>query len=177
MEKVWLGLGSNLGNSQQILQDAWQELGQEENVNILSLASPYASDPVGMESDNVFVNSTGILETSLAPHELLRLLKRVEKGFGRKVKTGTDGYQDRLLDLDILYFGDRQSVTDELQIPHPHIAERLFVLAPLVEIDPEHCDPRTGEQVSAMHSSLLAKISKGSLAFQKIQREIWVNLK
>ncbi len=177
MEKVWLGLGSNLGNSQQILQDAWEELGKEPHVNLLSLSSPYASDPVGMESDNPFVNGAGLLETNLAPHELLRLLKRVEKEFGRKVKTGTDGYQDRFLDLDILYFGDRQLVTDELQIPHPHISERLFVLAPLAEIDPEYCDPRTGEQVSAMHSALLRKISKGSLAFQKIQQEIWVNLK
>lgn len=177
MEKVWLGLGSNLGNSQQILREAWEELGKEPGVNLLSLSSPYASDPVGMESDNPFVNGVGLLETDLAPHEFLALLKRVEKGFGRNTKTGKDGYQDRLLDLDILYFGNRQIVTDELQIPHPHIAQRLFVLAPLAEIDPEHSDPRTGEQFSAMHSTLLDKISEGCLASQEIQRETWVNRK
>jgi 2-amino-4-hydroxy-6-hydroxymethyldihydropteridine diphosphokinase len=177
MEKVWLGLGSNLGNSQQILQDAWEKLGRESSVNLLSLSSPYVSDPVGMKSDNVFVNSAGLLETSLLPHELLGLLKRIEKEFGRKAKTGTEGYQDRLLDLDILYFANRKLVTDELQIPHPHVTERLFVLAPLAEIDPEHCDPHTGEQVRAMHNALLAKISEGGMASQKIQRKTWMTRK
>ena len=132
--RVWLGLGSNLGDSRRILQQAWQQLGAEAGISTLTLSAPYASDPVGMESENRFLNAVGILETDLDPDALLSLLQHVEKGFGRDQKTGGDGYQDRLLDLDILYFGDHVLNSGKLLVPHPHIAGRLFVLAPLVEI-------------------------------------------
>ena len=171
--KVWLGLGSNLGNSQQILQGAWETLGNDPDVSLVVLSSPYFSAPVGMVSDNHFVNAVGMIETKLDPSSLLRLLQEVEKGFGRNTKTGSAGYQDRLLDLDILYFGDTQNSTRELQLPHPQIANRLFVLTPLMEIDPLHRDPSTQKTVAQMHGALLLKIENGETIFQEIERSSW----
>ena len=172
-EKVWLGLGSNLGNSQQILQGAWETLGNDPDVTLVVLSSPYTSAPVGMESDNRFVNAVGMIETKLDTSSLLRLLQQVEKGFGRHKKTGSAGYQDRLLDLDILYFGDTESNTRELQLPHPQIANRLFVLTPLMEIAPQHRDPFTQKTVAQMHGELLLKIKNDQMISQEIERSSW----
>lgn len=171
--RIWLGLGSNLGNSQQILQEAWETLGNKPNVSLIALSSQYVSDPVGMESDNRFLNAAGIIETDLDPLALLSLLQQVEKGFGRNKKAGSAGYQDRLLDLDILYFGDSVSSTKELQIPHPQIAHRLFVLAPLDEIDPLKKDPFTRKTVTDMYNELISKIKNGEIASQEIERRAW----
>ncbi len=173
MDGVWLGLGSNLGNSRQILQDAWETLGHNPAVSLITLSSPYGSDPVGMESNNRFLNAAGIIETELEPRALLSLLQEVEKGFGRNKKTGSTGYQDRLLDLDILYFNDMCSSTEELQIPHPQIANRLFVLAPLVEIDPLKSDPSTQKTVLNMYNELIQNIKNGEMGPQEIKKELW----
>jgi len=177
MERVWLGFGSNLGDSRKILQQAWQKLGQEETIRLITFSAPYASEPVGMESDNRFLNAVGILETNLSPHDLLGLLQKVEKGFGRKVKTGMDEYQDRLLDLDILFFSDIKSTESNLLLPHPHIADRLFVLAPLAEIDPEHRHPRTGKRVQQMYDALVQKMKDGITVLQEVQQETWMSEK
>ena len=173
-ERVWLGFGSNLGDSRTILQDAWEAVGRDPDVSQVLLSSPYASDPVGMESENRFLNAVGIIETRHDPLSLLNLLQQVEKGFGRNTKTGKDGYQDRLLDLDILYFGTIQSSTEKLQIPHPQIANRLFVLTPLMEIDALHTDPSTHKTVTQMHIELLLKIENGEMASQEMQCQSWV---
>ncbi len=171
--RVWLALGSNLGDSQRILQQAWHDLGENESISLVSLSLPYVTEPVGMESENLFLNAVGILDTGHAPELLLALLQQVEKGFGRVSKTGQNGYQDRLLDLDILYYDNCVLNTDRLMLPHPHIAERLFVLAPLVEIDPQHCDPRTGQTAETMHQDLLQQMAAGKKAFQEIKPDTW----
>ncbi len=168
-----MALGSNLGDSRRILLQAWQQLGEKAGLATCTLSAPYASDPVGMESDNRFLNAVGILETDLDPEILLSLLQQVEKGFGRDKKTGKEGYQDRLLDLDILYYGDLVLTTGVLVLPHPHIAERLFVLVPLAEVDPQHCDPVTGQTVEAMHQELLRQMESGRMAPQQIQAGKW----
>ena len=171
--RVWLGLGSNLGNSRQILQQAWLQLGADPGVTLHTLSTPYVSDPVGMESENRFLNAAGILETDLGPEAFLKLLQKIERDFGRETKTGGDGYQDRLLDLDILYYGDHVFKTSLLQVPHPYLADRLFVLAPLIEIDPEHRDPVTGRTVKAMYRELLQRMEQGLVSHQQIQPDSW----
>ena len=171
--RVWLALGSNLGDSQRILQRAWHDLGEDERINLVVLSLPYVTEPVGMESKNIFLNAVGIFETDHPPELLLTLLQKVEKGFGRESKTGHNGYQDRLLDLDILYYNNCVLSSDTLQLPHPYIAERLFVLAPLVEIDPQHCDPCTGQTAETMHHELLQQIAAGRKASQEIKPDTW----
>lgn len=172
-ERVWLALGSNLGASKTILIQAWHELGRHDAIELICLSRPYESDPVGMDSDNLFVNAVGILETDLAPRPLLTRLQEVERGFGRDKKTGVNGYQDRLLDLDILYFGERVQDDRILVLPHPHIAARLFVLAPLAEIDAMHSDPVHGRSAGEMHLDLLQQIAAGQIASQQIHRDRW----
>lgn len=172
--KVWLALGSNLGDSQRILQQAWHDLGEDDGITLVRLSLPYVTEPVGMESNNVFLNAVGILTTDHAPESLLALLQQVEKGFGRIKKTGKNGYQDRLLDLDILYYDDCVLSTDTLMLPHPHIAERLFVLTPLAAIDPQRRDPLTGKTAEAMYQELLQQMATGRKALQKIKPEFWV---
>ena len=168
-----MALGSNLGDSRRILQQAWQDLGQEETLSLLDLSHPYVTAPVGMESENLFLNAAGILETNLEPEDLLLLLQGVERDFGRDKKSGEGGYQDRLLDLDLLYCDDRLLVSSDLVLPHPHIAERLFVLAPLAEIDPEHLDPQTGMTAEAMYRELLQRMESGKEALQEIKQGEW----
>ena len=137
---AYIGLGANLGDCRENLLQAWERLGKVNGVKLLALSSPYRSEPVGMESENWFVNAVGSLETSLEPFELLREMFVVEKYFGRK--RVLDGIpEDRSLDLDLLYWDDRVSDDPRVILPHPEIANRLFVLQPLAEIGPELCHP------------------------------------
>ncbi len=168
-----MALGSNLGNSERILQQAWLEIGKSSTVETVRISSPYVTEPVGMESDHLFLNAVGILDCRIDARRLLALLQQIEKGFGRDKKTGVEGYQDRLLDLDILYFGDSIQNSESLVLPHPYIAERLFVLAPLSEIDAEHCDPVTGLTAGRMHRELLQQMSSGTTEVQNIKRRVW----
>ena len=100
-----IGLGSNLGDSRKLLQDAWQELEGEPDITTKVLSSPYRTMPIGMDSPNWFVNAVGLLETTLAAELLLDALLRVEQQFGR-IRSDSGEYQDRTLDLDLLLFDD-----------------------------------------------------------------------
>lgn len=171
--RAWIGLGSNLGDSHRILQEAWGLLGEEKAIVLLRLSHPYVTAPVDMESDHLFLNAVGVLETDLEAADLLTHLQETERHFGLREKRGADGYKDRLLDLDLLYYGDRVSASSELMLPHPHIAARLFVLAPLAEIDPHHPDPRTGLTAETMYRQLLLRIEGGKEERQQIERKEW----
>ena len=136
MVTAYIGLGANLGNCRENILHAWSKLGMVNGVKLLALSSPYKSAPVGMESENWFINAVGSLQTSLEPPELLREMFVIEKRLGRK--RVLDGIpEDRSLDLDLLYWGDRVSDDPRVTLPHPEIANRLFVLQPLAEIGPE----------------------------------------
>ncbi len=141
MKKVCIGFGSNLGDSLSILQSAWNLLGENQEIWQVIFSSPYRTEPVGMNSDNWFVNAAGIFETSLQPHDLLTVLLEIEAHFGRVRREDVSGYQDRVLDLDLLMFEDLICDTSDLTIPHPHLHKRLFVLAPLAEIAPQYSHP------------------------------------
>ena len=142
MHTAYIAMGSNLGDSLQLLERAWGEIGNHFAINLLSLASPYLSDPVGMESENQFVNTVGCVNTGLDPHELLAFLHETEKRFGRKRPSDQVGYADRTLDLDLLLYDDLVTEpTGSVIIPHPRMHERFFVLMPLCEIAPEFSHP------------------------------------
>ncbi|MEN8188852.1 MAG: 2-amino-4-hydroxy-6-hydroxymethyldihydropteridine diphosphokinase [Thermodesulfobacteriota bacterium] len=171
--RVAVGLGSNLGQRKRILLDAWQRLSGEENIEPVAISPPYESVPLGMESEHLFLNAAGIVDTTLAPIALLRLFQQVEADFGRQPRQSDSGYQDRLLDLDILYYGDMVHASAELVVPHPEIRHRLFVLAPLVDLIPDFIDPLQRVSVTAMHQRLLARILNGQCGEQKIVRDGW----
>lgn len=156
MAVAYIGLGANLGDCRENLLQAWAKLGEVKGVRVLALSSPYMSEPVGMESEKWFINAVGRLETSLEPFELLREMFVVEKSLGRK--RILDGIpEDRCLDLDLLYYADMVSDDPLVTLPHPEIANRLFVLKPLAEIEPELRHPLTHKTTDEMMRDLLKK--------------------
>ncbi len=156
MYPVCIGLGSNLGDSLELLPEAWAELGRVPGIGTGALSRPYLTEPEGMESENWFINAAGILTTSLAPEALLGQLLAVEQAFGRHRSPCRQGYQDRTLDLDLLIYGDLVMTTDRLILPHPHMCRRLFVLAPLAELVPDLAIPGSGRSVSQCLQELQA---------------------
>ena len=119
---------------------------------IAARSSLYSTTPVGVIDQPRFLNAVIALETTLTPFELLGALLLIERDFGRN-RTVIDG--PRTLDLDILFYDDLVLSEAVLEIPHPRIAERAFVLVPLHEIAPDLRDPRTGKTIS----QLLAELS------------------
>ncbi len=150
-----IGLGSNLGNSIRTLQDAWYRLGEQGGISLKTLSAPYRTEPVGMESEHWFINAAGLLSTTLTPEALLDQLHRIEEEFGRRRNPDNNGYQDRTLDLDLLLYGDLKVETPRLQIPHPLMHKRLFVLVPLATLAPERIHPRVQCTLDRLRLQLL----------------------
>lgn len=140
MALVFIGMGSNIGDGRAHLQEAWQRLRKINGLTPLTLSQPYRSAPVGMASSAWFTNAVGVCETKLRPQALLDGLLQTEAAMGRDRTQG----RDRVIDLDILYYDDLIVHEPGLAIPHPELANRLFVLAPLTELAPDHKHPLTG---------------------------------
>jgi 2-amino-4-hydroxy-6-hydroxymethyldihydropteridine diphosphokinase len=140
--EVYLGLGSNLGDRKTNLEKALQLLG--ERLTIRQVSSLYQTEPVGHKEQPMFLNAVCRAETDLGPLQLLSLIKGIETALGR-VPSFADG--PRSIDVDILLYGGLSMETAELTIPHPRMAERAFVLIPLLELTPELVHPVSGESV------------------------------
>ena len=145
MSLVYLGLGSNLGNKEQNLNDVILQLSLEVG-NVIGQSSFFHSKPWGFASENEFANAVVLIETGLSPFDLLNKTQEMEKQLGRTSKTSTD-YSDRIIDIDILLYDNLIIDQPTLKIPHPHIAERDFVLLPLIEIAPEIIHPVYGVRI------------------------------
>ena len=170
---AFVGFGSNLGDGQRTLADAWLRLGEEDQIDLTILSSPFLSDPLGMESENRFTNCVGRIETTLSPANLLGRLLAIEQEFGRDRSSAQQGMQDRTLDLDILYFSTLIFKEEDLTIPHPRIGERLFALVPMVEIEPTYVDPVAGKSVVNICKDFYAHMREGVISLQTIERAIW----
>jgi 2-amino-4-hydroxy-6-hydroxymethyldihydropteridine diphosphokinase len=166
--KAIVGLGSNLGNGRTILREAWEFLGTIPGIRLDGLSRPYMTAPVGMISRHWFTNAVGRVYTSLAAEDLLRSLLAIEARFGRTRDGQSFGYQDRSLDLDLLYYGDIVTDSPELTLPHPRIGDRLFVLAPLCELESEFRDILSGKAITEMVKELESRITAGQLKNQEI---------
>ena len=150
MKRIYLSLGSNIGDREAHLREALERLAASD-VRVLHTSRIYQTEPVGYRDQSWFLNQVVELETSLFPRQLLARLLRIERGMGRR-RTVPKG--PRLIDLDILLFGDAVVSTPELEIPHPRIAERRFVLEPVAELAPDLRHPRTRATIREM----LAKV-------------------
>lgn len=170
---AYVGMGSNLGKSSDLLQEAWTRLQCLDETNGVVLSSPYQSSPVGMESENLFINAVAQIETRLSAIDLLTALHLIEKDLGRRRIPGQKGYQDRSLDLDLLYYGEQCISLPHLHVPHPRRGERLFVLEPLVEIAPQFCDPENQLKAEAMLGNLREKLDSKICAPQEIYKKRW----
>lgn len=133
MAKVFLGLGTNLGDKKNNLLTAVNNI-EEKIGKVTSLSSFYETEPWGFESENSFLNAALCVETSLEPMAILRIIKDIEIEMGRTQKSVNRMYSDRIIDIDILLYDDLTMATEELTIPHPLMKERDFVMKPLMEI-------------------------------------------
>ena len=133
MSNVYLGLGSNLGDKRENLACAICLIGERVG-KVLRVSSFIETEPWGFESDNTFVNAVILCETTLTPRQVLRATQKIEREMGRKKKSTDGGYADRCIDIDILLYDDLRVDEPDLQIPHPLMLKRGFVMIPLREI-------------------------------------------
>jgi len=138
MHKVFLGIGGNIGNKQVNFDKVYKII---RNVlgEITKSSSVYETSPWGFEANENFWNQVLLIETEYSPNELLQKIHEIENSFGRKRESGK--YSSREMDIDILYFDNREIETESLKLPHPRIPQRLFVLVPLTEIAPNFMHP------------------------------------
>ncbi|UII80814.1 2-amino-4-hydroxy-6-hydroxymethyldihydropteridine diphosphokinase [Flagellimonas sp. CMM7] len=137
-QQAYLSLGSNLGNRYLTLQKAIFSI-QKKVGKVLALSSVYENPAVGFEGED-FLNACVAIITDLSPTELLTTLLQIERDFGRERSSG-DTYQSRTLDIDIILYGNEIIHTSELEIPHPRMDRRNFVLKPLADIAPQYYHP------------------------------------
>ena len=128
-----MGLGSNLGDKRENLACAIRLIGERVG-KVLRVSSFIETEPWGFESDNTFVNAVILCETTLTPRQVLRATQKIEREMGRKKKSTDGGYADRCIDIDILLYDDLRVDEPDLQIPHPLMLKRDFVMIPLREI-------------------------------------------
>lgn len=133
MHTAILGLGTNLGDKEENIHEAYRMI--EERVGEISRRSAMLhTEPWGFDSDNEFVNSVIMVETELTPHQVLNATQKIEREMGRTIKSVNGQYHDRIIDIDILLYDDITLNDEDLVIPHPLMKERDFVMIPLKEI-------------------------------------------
>ena len=136
MAEVYIAIGSNLGNRLEYLRNAVNSLNKVGKV--LAIAKLYQSGAYGYSRQPSFYNSAVLLETKLAPVELLNALKNIEKKGGRKKRVR---WGPREIDLDIIFYDQKMLQTKQLTLPHPDFHNRRFVLQPLADIAPDFVSP------------------------------------
>ena len=146
MKRIYLSLGSNVGDREGNLRRAVERLAARD-VRVLRTSRIYETEPVDYRDQAWFLNQVVEAETALFPMQLLTLIGRVERELGR-VRTVRNG--PRTIDIDILFYAAAIVNTARLEIPHPRMAERLFVLAPLAELAPDLRHPVTHRSVRQM---------------------------
>ena len=140
VHRVFLGLGSNLGDRETLIAQAIELIGKRVG-EVVRQSSLIETEPWGFESENKFLNGVILVETTLTPRRLLKVTQSIERTLGRKKKTTPSlltpsllPYSDRPIDIDILLYDDLTVDEPDLKIPHPLMHERDFVMIPLKEI-------------------------------------------
>ncbi len=153
MAVAYLCLGSNIGDKVSYLQQAVKRLTDSGMVTIVRSSALYETEPWGNKNLDWFVNSVIEVKTKLSPRDLLDLCKNVEIKMGRE-KTSSNVYQNRIIDIDILFYGDLIVDEPDLKIPHPHLHERAFAIVPLLELIPDYEHPKYKKSLLQLHEDL-----------------------
>jgi 2-amino-4-hydroxy-6-hydroxymethyldihydropteridine diphosphokinase len=147
MNKVFFGLGTNLGNRKTNLRKAIEMIGEHIG-KVLKSSSIYETAPWGFDSEDDFLNMVVLVETTLTPLELMKKIVTIESMLGRE--RNQDRYSSRIIDIDILLYDDLILNENGLKIPHPLMHERRFVLVPLNELAPELIHPVKGKSIRVL---------------------------
>lgn len=151
---TYLSIGANLGNREQNIRQALTEI-ESRIGTIASQSDIFTTQPWGYQSTHTFLNACVGIETTLSPTALLRTTQAIERQLGRTEKSN-GAYHDRIIDIDILLYGNRTIHTSRLHIPHPLMAQRLFVLQPLAQIAANVIVPGSSKSVGEMLNTLQA---------------------
>lgn len=146
MERVYIALGSNIGDRASILTQAIALLSERVG-EVVAESAVMETEPIGFVSDHPFLNQVIGLYTELSPRQLLLETQAIERELGRTHKSVNGDYHDRTCDIDIILYGDKIVEEADLSIPHKLFRERDFVLKPLAEIAPSVTDPVTGKRI------------------------------
>ena len=155
--RVWLSLGSNLGDRGANLVEAVTALAQCPGIDVIATSSVYETEPVGETDQPPFYNMAVEIETDLTPLELLNAVKSVETQLGRQP---TYRWGPRVIDIDLILWGQRQWESEELTLPHREFRNRAFVLQPLADIASDAVDPVTGMTVAELARVAGGRVSK-----------------
>jgi 2-amino-4-hydroxy-6-hydroxymethyldihydropteridine diphosphokinase len=163
MKTAYIGIGSNIGDPQRNCHEAIEKIAAIDGFRVISVSSFYLTEPVGVKTQEWYINGVVSISTAMPVHDLLNSLLQIEANMGRvrNVKWGP-----RIIDLDILLFG--QDIIDEkdLKIPHPMMHLRKFVMAPIAELAPEIVHPVLGKTMT----ELLMDITESSQVIKKTGR-------
>jgi len=154
MKKVYLGLGTNLGDRQAMLRAALEAL-ESPGLNICRVSPVYETEPMEVTGQGWFLNLVAEVETDLFPLQLLHRISKMEARLGRR-RLARKG--PRTIDIDILLFANFVIRTPVLEIPHPRFRHRRFVLAPLADLAPDLRDPETGKSIRQLLGELQGQI-------------------
>lgn len=150
---LYLALGSNLGDKQQNIGNAYKQI-EKRIGEIISQSAFYITMPDGFQSDNMFVNSVCAVHTELSLTSILAITQRIELELGRDNKSRNNLYTDRIIDIDILIYDDLIINTPTLTVPHPRFHVRKFVMEPFAEIAPDVRHPMKGKTIKKLCEEL-----------------------
>ncbi|MBD5402836.1 2-amino-4-hydroxy-6-hydroxymethyldihydropteridine diphosphokinase [bacterium] len=153
MAIVYLSLGSNKGDRIGYVQQAASLLGLDDNISIVRTSAFYETEPWNMNTQTWFVNALVEIKTKYTPKDLLEVCQRVESQLGRKHKL-TNDYEDRTIDIDILFYNKEVINEDNLTIPHKYVHLRAFNLVPMMELNADFEHPILHKTIVEMHSDL-----------------------
>ena len=162
--RAFIGVGANLGEPVRQIRQAQDALSQNPGIVFMDASSFYRTQPVGPVEQPPFVNAVFALEPEIGPHDLLTILLDIEQKMGRVRK---ERWGPRVIDLDLLFYGDTVISGEGLEVPHPRLHERRFVLAPLAEIAPDFVHPVLKTPVS----QLLDELPPGDYWVEKLEFE------
>lgn len=148
MKKVYIGIGSNLGDQRKNCIEAINRIEKIPECDMVGVSNLYRTEPVGIKNQAWFINGVVLISTDLSCGALLKRLLAIEEDMGRIRKSGK--WEPRVIDLDILLYGEDIINEEKLSVPHPYMHKRRFVLTPMLDLAPDLEHPLEGKSISEL---------------------------